>query len=58
MGTLSPPLRAEPISVSSQAWLRDNVPRALGLFTLATFVFRCDVVVLLGPLTLQLLLTR
>lgn len=42
----------------AQAWLRDDVPRSLGWFTLATFVFRCDVLVLLGPLTLQLLLTR
>eukprot|EP00904_Undaria_pinnatifida_P006955 jgi/Undpi1/338/HiC_scaffold_1.g00334.m1 len=41
-----------------EAWLRDKVPRTLGLLTLATVVFRCDVVVLLAPLTLQLLLTR
>ncbi|CAN0499885.1 unnamed protein product, partial [Laminaria digitata] len=40
------------------AWLREKIPRALGLLTLATVVFRCDVVVLLAPLTLQLLLTR
>eukprot|EP00752_Nemacystus_decipiens_P012960 g11469.t1 len=46
------------VLLALQAWLRDNVARALGLFTLATFVFRCDVLVLLGPLTLQLLLTR
>ncbi|CAM9768167.1 unnamed protein product, partial [Ectocarpus sp. 12 AP-2014] len=45
------------VLLALQAWLRDNVPRALGLFTVATLVFRCDVVVLLGPLTLQLLLT-
>ncbi|CAN0198666.1 unnamed protein product [Pylaiella littoralis] len=45
------------ILLALQAWLRDDVPRTLGLFTLATVVFRCDVVVLLGPLTLQLLLT-
>eukprot|EP00903_Cladosiphon_okamuranus_P016835 g15525.t2 len=46
------------VLLALEAWLRDNVPRTLGMFTLATFVFRCDVVVLLGPLTLQLLLTR
>ncbi|CAN0494734.1 unnamed protein product, partial [Ectocarpus sp. 12 AP-2014] len=45
------------VLLALQAWLRDNVPRALGLFSVATLVFRCDVVVLLGPLTLQLLLT-
>lgn len=39
-------------------WLRDKVPRALGFLTLATVVCRCDVVVLLAPLTLQLLLSR
>lgn len=46
------------LCVCAQAWLRDKVARALGLLTLATVVFRCDVVVLLAPLTLQLLLTR
>ncbi|CAM9890518.1 unnamed protein product [Ascophyllum nodosum] len=46
------------VLLALEAWLRDRIPRALGLFTLATFVFRCDVVVLLAPLTLQLLLTR
>ncbi|CAN0481725.1 unnamed protein product [Ectocarpus sp. 12 AP-2014] len=45
------------VLLALQALLRDNVPRALGLFSVATLVFRCDVVVLLGPLTLQLLLT-
>ncbi|CAM9889786.1 unnamed protein product [Scytosiphon promiscuus] len=44
--------------VALEAWLRDNVARTLGLFTLAAFIFRCDILVLLAPLTLQLLLTR
>ncbi|CAM9129545.1 unnamed protein product [Hapterophycus canaliculatus] len=41
-----------------EAWLRTNVARTLGLFTVAALVFRCDILVLLAPLTLQLLLTR
>eukprot|EP00611_Tribonema_gayanum_P002061 TRINITY_DN11513_c0_g1_i3.p2 TRINITY_DN11513_c0_g1~~TRINITY_DN11513_c0_g1_i3.p2 ORF type:complete len:363 (-),score=54.15 TRINITY_DN11513_c0_g1_i3:545-1633(-) len=39
-------------------WLRGRSLRALGLLTAATALFRCDVLLLLGPLALQELLAR
>lgn len=45
-----------PAMLGCEAWLKGSPGRALGLLTLTCVIFRCDVVLLLGPLALQLLL--
>ncbi|CAN0011456.1 unnamed protein product [Discosporangium mesarthrocarpum] len=45
-------------NLAYEALLRGRVPRALGLLAAATVVFRCDLLVLLAPLTLQLLVSQ
>ncbi|KAG5190839.1 Dolichyl-P-Man:Man(7)GlcNAc(2)-PP-dolichyl-alpha-1,6-mannosyltransferase, family GT22 [Tribonema minus] len=46
------------VLVALGQWLRGRSLRALGLLTAATALFRCDVLLLLGPLALQELLAR
>ena len=39
-------------------WLKRKPYACIGLLTLATVIFRCDMLILLGPLTLQMLLSK
>ncbi|XP_010246100.1 PREDICTED: dol-P-Man:Man(7)GlcNAc(2)-PP-Dol alpha-1,6-mannosyltransferase isoform X2 [Nelumbo nucifera] len=39
-------------------WLRGNFPATLKYLIFATIIFRCDMLLLLGPIGLELLLTR
>ncbi|CAM9274569.1 unnamed protein product [Chrysoparadoxa australica] len=52
--TLAMPL----VLLALEAWLFGRYTTALGFLAVATVIFRCDILILLAPLTLQILLQR
>lgn len=46
------------VTIALSKWLQGNAKVALGIITATMTIFRCDLLVLLAPLTLQMLLFR